>query len=114
MPFAQVLIGIARPLYADDPMGVELNQNLYALDSTTIDLCLSLFPWAKFRRNKAAVKMHTLLDRKRSSNPPSQAAEPVVKCGYGASDERSQGKTTDQERDSADCGGVCNERHATE
>jgi transposase len=44
------------------PLGVELDQNLYALDSTTIDLCLSLFPWAKFRRNKAAVKMHTLLD----------------------------------------------------
>ena len=60
--FAQVLIGIARPLYADDPMGVELDQNLYALDSTTIDLCLSLFPWAKFRQHKAAVKMHTLLD----------------------------------------------------
>jgi hypothetical protein len=60
--FAQVLISIARPLYADDPMGVELNQNLYALDSTTIDLCLSLFPWARFRQHKAAVKMHTLLD----------------------------------------------------
>jgi hypothetical protein len=60
--FAQVLIAIARPLYADDPIGVELNQSLYALDSTTIDLCLSLFPWAKFRRHKAAVKMHTLLD----------------------------------------------------
>jgi hypothetical protein len=60
--FAQVLIAIARPLYADDPIGVELNQNLYALDSTTIDLCLSLFPWAKFRQHKAAVKMHTLLD----------------------------------------------------
>ena len=60
--FAQVLITIARPLYADDPIGVELNQNLYALDSTTIDLCLSLFPWAKFRQHKAAVKMHTLLD----------------------------------------------------
>jgi hypothetical protein len=60
--FAQVLIGMARPLYADDPMGVELNQGLYALDSTTIDLCLSLFPWARFRRSKAAVKMHTLLD----------------------------------------------------
>jgi hypothetical protein len=43
-------------------MGVELDQNLYALDSTTIDLCLSLFPWAKFRRSKAAIKMHTLLD----------------------------------------------------
>jgi hypothetical protein len=60
--FAQVLISIARPLYATDPLGVELNQNLYALDSTTIDLCLSLFPWARFRRHKAAVKMHTLLD----------------------------------------------------
>ena len=60
--FAQTLIAIARPLYANDPIGVELNQSLYALDSTTIDLCLSLFPWAKFRRHKAAVKMHTLLD----------------------------------------------------
>jgi hypothetical protein len=60
--FAQVLIGIARPLYAGDLLGVELDQNLYALDSTTIDLCLSLFPWARFRRHKAAVKMHTLLD----------------------------------------------------
>jgi IS4 transposase len=60
--FAQVLISIARPLYADDPLSAELNENLYALDSTTIDLCLSLFPWAKFRRSKAAVKMHTLLD----------------------------------------------------
>src|SRR5712691_8957420 len=60
--FAQVLIAIARPLYADDPIGVELDQGLYALDSTTIDLCLSLFPWAKFRKHKAAVKMHTLLD----------------------------------------------------
>jgi hypothetical protein len=60
--FAQVLIGIARPLYACDPMGVELQSSLYALDSTTIDLCLSLFPWARFRKRKAAVKMHTLLD----------------------------------------------------
>ena len=60
--FAQVLIGVARPLYAQDPIGVELNDSLYALDSTTIDLCLSLFPWAKFRQHKAAVKMHTLLD----------------------------------------------------
>ncbi len=60
--FAQVLIGIARPLYAHDPMGVDLEQSLYALDSTTIDLCLSLFPWARFRKHKAAVKMHTLLD----------------------------------------------------
>jgi Domain of unknown function (DUF4372)/Transposase DDE domain len=60
--FAQVLIAIARPLYARDPIGIDLDQSLYALDSTTIDLCLSLFPWAKFRKNKAAVKMHTLLD----------------------------------------------------
>jgi hypothetical protein len=60
--FAQVLIGIARPLYAGEPMGVDLKDSLYALDSTTIDLCLSLFPWAKFRKHKGAVKMHTLLD----------------------------------------------------
>jgi hypothetical protein len=60
--FAQTLIAIARPLYAHDPIGVELNQSLYALDSTTIDLCLSLFLWAKFRRREAAVKMDTLLD----------------------------------------------------
>src|SRR5580692_4312610 len=60
--FAQVLIGIARPLHAHDPMGVDLEHSLYALDSTTIDLCLSLFPWARFRQHKAAVKMHTLLD----------------------------------------------------
>src|SRR5438270_85364 len=60
--FAQVLIGRARTLYADGPLGVKLKQTAYALDSTTIDLCLSLFPWARFRRHKAAVKMHTLLD----------------------------------------------------
>lgn len=60
--FAQVLIGIARPLYALDPIGVDLAHSLYALDSTTIDLCLTLFPWARFRRHKGAVKMHTLLD----------------------------------------------------
>jgi hypothetical protein len=60
--FAQALIAIARPLHACDLMGVDLDQSLYALDSTTIDLCLSLFPWAKFRQRKAAVKMHTLLD----------------------------------------------------
>jgi hypothetical protein len=60
--FAQVLIATARPLYAEDPIGVDLDQSLYALDSTTINLCLSLFPWAKFRKNKGAVKMHTLLD----------------------------------------------------
>jgi transposase len=61
--FAQYLIGIARPLHVRDSIGVDLDHTLYALDSTTIDLCLSLFPWAKFRRHKGAVKMHTLLDR---------------------------------------------------
>src|SRR5664279_869025 len=60
--FAQRLIAIARGLYVREPMGVDLEQSLYALDSTTIDLCLALFPWARFRRRKAAVKMHTLLD----------------------------------------------------
>jgi hypothetical protein len=60
--FAQHLVATARPLYAGDPIGVDLDASLYALDSTTIDLCLSLFPWARFRRHKAAVKMHTLLD----------------------------------------------------
>ena len=60
--FAQVLIAMARPLYAGDPIGVDLDASLYALDSTTIDLCLALFPWARFRKHKAAVKMHTLLD----------------------------------------------------
>jgi hypothetical protein len=60
--FAQSLIGIARPLYADDTFGVDLKNTVYALDTTTIDLCLSVFPWAPFRSAKAAVKMHTLLD----------------------------------------------------
>jgi Domain of unknown function (DUF4372)/Transposase DDE domain len=60
--FAQVLIRRARELYAHDPLGVTLEQTAYALDSTTVDLCLSLFPWAKFRRRKGAVKLHTLLD----------------------------------------------------
>ena len=59
---AQMLIARARRLYADESFGVELNQTVYALDSTTIDLCLSLFPWARFRSTKAAVKLHTLLD----------------------------------------------------
>jgi hypothetical protein len=60
--FAHVLIRIARTLYAEDDFGVELDHVAYALDSTTIDLCLSLFPWAHFRKRKAAVKLHTLLD----------------------------------------------------
>ena len=60
--FAQVLIYKARKLYLKDPFGVELENTVYALDATTIDLCLALFPWARFRKNKAAVKLHTLLD----------------------------------------------------
>jgi hypothetical protein len=59
---ARVLITMARPLYAGDPLGVELEETAYALDCTTIDLCLSLFPWARYRRLNAAIKMHTLLD----------------------------------------------------
>jgi hypothetical protein len=59
---AGVLITMARPLYTDDPLGVELEETAYALDCTTIDLCLSLFSWARYRRLNAAVKMHTLLD----------------------------------------------------
>jgi len=60
--FAQVLITRARVLYADDSFGVELAQTVYALDATTIDLCLALFPWAEFRKHKGAVRLHTLLD----------------------------------------------------
>jgi hypothetical protein len=60
--FAQRLIGIARGLYIDEPFGVELKETVYALDSTTIDLCLSVFAWAPFRSTKAAIKLHTLLD----------------------------------------------------
>jgi len=60
--FAQVLIRQARELHAHEPLSVELEQTVYALGSTTIDLCLSLFPWAPFRRHKAAIKLHTLLD----------------------------------------------------
>jgi hypothetical protein len=60
--FAQVLISIARPLYGQEEIGVDLDNTIYALDSTTIDLCLSLFPWARFRKRKAAIKLHTLID----------------------------------------------------
>jgi hypothetical protein len=60
--FAQSLIGTARRLYADEPFGVDLKDTVYALDATTIDLCLSVFPWAPFRSTKAAIKLHTLLD----------------------------------------------------
>jgi len=64
--FAQILIDKARTLYAHEDFGIQLDREVYALDSSTIDLCLSLFPWAKFRRHKAAVKIHTLMDLKGS------------------------------------------------
>src|SRR5512143_187117 len=60
--FAQGLIATARPLYATEPFGVELEHTVYAFDATTLDLCLALFPWATFRKRKGAVKLHTLLD----------------------------------------------------
>ncbi len=60
--FAQALIHIARKLYSDEDFGVELDNTVYALDATTIDLCLSVFPWAHFRATKAAIKLHTLMD----------------------------------------------------
>ena len=60
--FAQSLIGIARPLYVDEPFGVDLKNTVYAFDATTIDLCLSVFPWAPFQSTKAAIRLHTLLD----------------------------------------------------
>jgi len=59
---AQHLIGIARPLYANEPIGLDLKETVYAFDATTIDLCLSVYPWAPFRSTKAAIKLHTLLD----------------------------------------------------
>ena len=60
--FTQSLIAMARRLYANEPFGVELKDTVYALDATTIDLCLSVFPWTPFRSTKAAIKLHTLLD----------------------------------------------------
>jgi len=60
--YAQHLIGIARPLYTDEPLGIDLDVSVYAFDATTIDLCLSMYPWAPFRRAKGAIKLHTLLD----------------------------------------------------
>ena len=63
--FEQHLIGIARRLYANDLLALDLDETVYALDSTTIDLCLSVFPSAPFRSTKAAVKLHTLLDLRR-------------------------------------------------
>jgi len=60
--FAQILIHEAKKLYSNKPFGVDIDETVYAFDSTTIDLCLSLFPWAKFRKQKGAIKMHTLLN----------------------------------------------------
>ena len=60
--FAQFLIGIARPLYANDDFGLQLDETVYALDSSTIELCLSIFPWARYQKQKGAVRLHTLLD----------------------------------------------------
>jgi len=67
--FAQSPIRTARDLYRDEPFGLELTETVYAFDSTTIDLCLTLFPWARFRRRKSAVKVHTLLDLRGSAFP---------------------------------------------
>ena len=62
--FAQVMIAIARKLYADEPLLLDLDETIYALDASVIDLCLTLFPWAYFRKTKSGVKLHTLLDLK--------------------------------------------------
>jgi hypothetical protein len=77
--FAHMLIARARRLYANEPLGIELEHVAYALDSSTIDLCLSLFPWARFRRRKGAVKLHTLLDLR--GNIPCFVR---VSCGFPA------------------------------
>ena len=66
--FAQILIHEARNLYADTDFGLDLQETVYALDSSTIDLCLSMFPWARFRKTKSAVKLHTLLDLRGNSS----------------------------------------------
>jgi hypothetical protein len=73
--FAQILIHQARNLYADDDFGLQLQETVYALDATIIDLCLSVFPWARFRKTKGAIKLHTLLDLKGSI--PSFIGKPV-------------------------------------
>ena len=80
---AQTLIRIARPLYVDDSFGVDLEQSVYALDATTIDLCLSLFPWAHARRTKAAVKLHTLLDLRGNIRADSPKSDTYGRFGAG-------------------------------
>jgi hypothetical protein len=76
--FAQHLIDEARFLYSDEPLPVEIDTTVYAFDSTTIDLCLSLFPWALFRATKAAIRLHTLLDLR--GNIPTFITSPTVWC----------------------------------
>ena len=76
--FAQSLIGIARPLYIDEPFGVDVKESVYALDTTTIDLCLSVFPWAPFRLAQAAVKLHTLLDLRRIRFKDPETAKTLI------------------------------------
>ena len=76
--FAQHLMVQARRLYADESLGAELTDSVYALDSTTIDLCMSMFPWAHFRTTKSAVKLHTLLDLR--GNIPSFIHISDAKC----------------------------------
>jgi heme-degrading monooxygenase HmoA len=109
---------VALPDYRSTPG----NKGAYALrrvEGDTLHFLMITF-WESeeaiqaFAGDNISVAKYYDFDSKRVSNPPSQAAEPVVKCGYGSSDERSHGKTTDTGRDSADCFGVCNERHATE
>ena len=75
--FAMILIGRARHLYSNDPFGAKVEQVAYALDSTTIALCLSMFPWAQFRKTKGAVKMHTLIDLR--GNIPTSFASPTAR-----------------------------------
>ena len=76
--FAQALIRIARPLYADEDLGLELDNTVYALDASTIDLCLSVFPWTLFRSTKSGVKLHTLLDLR--GNIPALSMFPRASC----------------------------------
>jgi hypothetical protein len=78
---AQHLIGIARPLYANEPLGVDLNETVYAFDATTIDLCLSVYSWAPFRSTKAAIKLHTLL-RMLDALTPEPGAFYLLDRGY--------------------------------
>ena len=85
--FAQHLIGIARRLYTNDLLALDLDETVYALDSTTIDLCLSVFPWAPFRSTKAAVKLHTLLDLRGSRNELIQNID-VMHLAVADEDER--------------------------